>query len=72
MFGEKVGESIKGQIKHTRRGLAKDCLLWRHWGATAGFHTEERLGQNFIVIIDLSCNRVDTGEAKDNQDATAV
>lgn len=49
-----------------------DSLLWRYWGATAGFHTEERLGQNFIMIIDLSGNRVDTGEEKDNQGASAA
>lgn len=66
MVGEQGDRSVNGQSDHNRNSLAEEFVLFcRHWGATAGFHTEERLGQffsSFIVKIDLSGNRVDIEE----------
>lgn len=63
MVEEKGGRSVNGQSDHIRKNLAKEPVLFcRHWGASAGFHTEERPGQSFIVKIDLPGNRVDIEE----------
>lgn len=63
MVGEQGDRSVNGESDHIRNSLAEEFVLFcRHWGATAGFHTEERQGQSFIVKIDLSVHRVDIEE----------
>lgn len=63
MVGEQGDRSVNGRSDHIWNSLAEEFALFsRHWGATAGFHTEERLDQRVLVKIYLSGSSVDIEE----------